>query len=104
MDTNQFKKMKRFRGMFRFIGAMFCLVGGMLLISFVPLLLDPQATIVHNGTPTNAFGPKLSAVIFNLCFVIVGLFSLFSPSRFLNKLYIWRQSFLAAILPGRRNA
>jgi len=34
MDTSQLKKMKRFRKGFRFIGAIFTLVGGLLLFNF----------------------------------------------------------------------
>ena len=102
MDIKQLKKMKRFRGMFRFIGIIFCLVGGMLLISFVPLLFEPKATILVNGVPTADFSQKLDAVIFISAFVIVGLASLFSPSRYLNKLFVWRQSFKATIFPRRK--
>jgi hypothetical protein len=102
VDSTQLKKMKRFRGMFRFIGVMFCLVGGMFLLSFVPLLLDPEATINFNGTLTSEFGPKLSVVIFVSSFVVVGLLSLFSPARYLNKMFVWRLSFLSTILPRRK--
>ena len=102
MDTSQLKKMKRHRRMYRFIGAMFTLVGCMLLVSFVPLLLNPEATILHNGVPTSDFSTKLSATLFVGCFSVLGLFFLFCPSKYLNKLFVWRQSLMATIFPRRR--
>ena len=79
---------------------MFTLVGTMLLSSFVPLLLDPEATLLYNGVPTSDFGPKFSAVLFVSTFVLVGLLSLFSPARYLNKLFVWRLSLLSTIFRG----
>ena len=96
MDTSQLKKMKRFRQGFRFIGAMFIVVGGFLLFNFSLLLLDPESTITVNGVATSDFAPKLQAVIFLALFVFIGIFALFGPSRFFNKLFIWRQSLLSA--------
>lgn len=92
MDISQLKQMKRFRLAFRFIGAMFVLVGSFLLVSFVGLLFDPSSTIVVNGVATSDYAAKLQAVIFVGCFVVVGLFSLFGPTKYFNKLFIWRQS------------
>lgn len=100
MDTTQLKKMKRFRCMFRFIGVMFTLTGTMLLFSFGPLLLDPDATLLYNGVPTAEFGPKLSAVLFVSSFVLVGLLSLFSPARHLNKLFVWHLSIRSTVFRG----
>lgn len=88
--------------MFRFIGVMFCLVGGMLLISFVPILFEPKATILVNGVATTDFSQKLNAVIFVGAFFVIGLAALFSPARYLNKLFVWRQSFKASIFSCRR--
>jgi hypothetical protein len=96
MDSSQLKKMKRFRRGFRFVGAMFCLVGSMMLISFASLLLDPDSTIIDNGVRTNAFGPKLSATIFVALFVVVGLLCLFAPKKLFDRLFVWRQSLLSA--------
>ena len=95
MDTTQLKQMKRFRRAFRFIGAMFTLVGGMLLFNFGVLLFEPNSTITVNGVVTSEYAPKLQAVIFNASFVLMGLFFLFSPSKLLNKLFVWRQSLLS---------
>lgn len=97
MDTKQFKKMKRFRGMIRFMGAIFTLVGIVLLFFFVPILLDPNATLLYNGEPTSEFGPKLSATLFVGSFVVIGLIALFCSSRYLDKLFVWRLSLLSTI-------
>jgi len=96
MDTSQLKKMKRFRKSFRFIGVMFILVGGFLLFNFSLLLLDPESTITVNGVVTSDFNPKLQAVIFLTSFVFIGIFALFGPSSFFNKLFVWQQSLLSA--------
>lgn len=84
------------------MGLIWSLVGGMLLVSFIPLVLDPHASIVYNGTPTTAFGPKLSAVLFTGAFVAAGLCFLFLPKRMLDRLYVWRQSALSSLLFWRR--
>ena len=97
MDTNSLKKMRRFRGTFRFIGFCWVLVCGMLLVAFVPLVLDRSASITWNGVPTTAFGAKLSATLFVGMFVLVGACALFAPARLLNRLYIWQQSAVSAI-------
>jgi methionine synthase I (cobalamin-dependent) len=94
--------MKRFRRAFRFVGAMFTLVGGMLLFSFVSLLFDQNSTIIVNGVTTSEFSPKLHAVLFNASFVIVGLFCLFGPNKLFNKLFVWRQSLTSTIF-GRKH-
>jgi hypothetical protein len=101
MDALQLKKMKRFRKGFRFIGAMFTLVGGLLLFNFSLLLLDPESTITVNGIATSDFAPKLQTVIFLILFVFIGIFALFGPSSFFNKLFIWRQSLLSAFTKDR---
>ena len=97
MDTNSLRKMRRFRGSVRFIGFCWVLVGAMLLVGFVPLVLDPVGSITGNGVPTTAFGPKLSATLFIGMFVLVGACALFAPTRFLNHLYVWQQSAMSAI-------
>ncbi len=102
MDVSQLKKMKRFRRAFRFIGAMFTLVGAMLLFSLLPILLDSNSTITVNGVPTSDFGTKLSVVLFTASFVGIGLFALFGPSSFFNKLFVWRQSLISTLLPEKR--
>ena len=102
MDTSYFKLMKRHGRIYRFMGAMFCLTGSVLLITFLPLLLDENATINYNGAATSDFGPKLSAVLFTGSFVVIGLAFLFSPNRYLNRLFIWRQSLIATIFPKRK--
>ena len=102
MDTNQLKKMRRYRRTFRFVGLVWSLVGGMLVVFFGPLVLDPHASIVYNGTPTTAFGPKLSAVLFAGAFLVAGLCFLFLPARVLDRVYVWRQSALSSIFFWRR--
>ncbi len=74
----------------------------MLLVAFVPLALDPNATIRYNGVTTAAAGPKVSAVLFCSCFVVAGVGFLFAPSRYLDRLFIWRQSLWDAIAFWRR--
>ncbi|HMN44522.1 MAG TPA: hypothetical protein PKE27_08120 [Povalibacter sp.] len=96
MDSSQLKEMKRFRRGFRFVGAMFCLVGSVMLIAFASLLLDPESTIIDNGVRTNAFGPKLSATIFVAMFVLVGLLCLLAPKRIFDRLFVWRQPLLSS--------
>lgn len=102
MDTNQLKKMRRYRRLFRLMGLVWVLVGGMLLLSFIPLVLDPNASIVYNGIRTTAFGPKLSASLFVGSFLIAGLCFLFVPARLLDRLFVWRQSALSSIFFWRR--
>ena len=92
MDTTQLKKMRRFRKGVRFIGAMFILVGGMLLFNLSMLLFDPESTITVNGVVTSDFKPKLHATLFVSSFVFIGLLALFGPSKWFNKLFVWRQS------------
>jgi hypothetical protein len=102
MDIHQLKKMRRHRRIYRFIGFAWTLVGGMLLLSFLPLVLDPNASIMYNGARTTAFGAKLSAVLFVGAFLIAGLCFLFAPSRWLDRLFIWRQSALSSLFFWRR--
>ena len=102
MDTRQLKKMRRYRRLFRLMGVVWALVGGMLLVSFIPLVLDPGASIVYNGAPTTAFGPKLSAALFSGAFLAAGLCFLFLPARVLDRLFVWRQSALSALMFWRR--
>ena len=101
MDTSQLKKMRRFRKGVRFIGAMFILVGGVLLFNLSMLLLDPESTIRVNGVATSEFKPKLRATIFVSSFVLIGLLALFGPNQWFNKIFVWRQS-LSSILALRK--
>jgi len=101
MDTLQLKKMKRFRKGFHFIGAIFILIGGLLLFNFSLLLLDPEATIIVNGIASSDFNLKLQAVIFLILFVITGIFLLFGPNSFFNKLFVWRQSLVSLFTQDR---
>ena len=102
MDTSQLKQMKRFRLGVRFVGAMFCLVSGVLLSAFIPTLFDPNSTIVYNGVRTSDYAPKLQAVIFTISFVVVGLAALVTPSKFINRLFVMRQSLKASIFSKKR--
>lgn len=97
MDTAQFKKMRRHRHLFRFMGVMWALAGGMLVVAFLPLVFDPHATINYNGVATTAVGPKLFAVLFAGAFLVAGLCFLFAPARLLDRLFVWRQSALSSI-------
>jgi len=88
--------MKRFRKGFRFMGVIFILVGGFLLFNFSLLLLDHESTIRVNGVVTSDFNPKLRAVVFTASFTLIGIVLLFTPSKFFNKLFVWRQSLVSA--------
>jgi hypothetical protein len=102
MDTHLIKKMRRHRRLFRLMGFVWALVGGMLLLSFAPLVLDPGASIMYNGVRTTAFGAKLSAALFVSAFLVAGLCFLFVPTRMLDRLFVWRQSALSSIFFWRR--
>jgi hypothetical protein len=102
MDIRQLKLMRRHRRLFRFTGFIWALVGGILLFSFVPLVMDPNASIIYNGVRTTAFGPKLSAMLFAGAFLVAGLCFLFVPARWLDRIYIWRQSARSALFFWRR--
>ena len=102
MKTNQLKLMKRHRGVFRFMGFVWVLVGSVLLVSFVALILDPTSSITYNGVPTTAKGPKVFAAVFSGSFVIAGIGFLFVPARWLDQLFVWRQSLWSGIAFWRR--
>ena len=102
MDTTQLKKMRRYRSTFRLMGFMWALVGGMLLAAFIFLALDPTASMVYNGSPTTALGPKVSAAVFSGVFFIVGLGFLFAPARMLDRIFVWHQSALSSLFSWRR--
>ncbi len=102
MEINQLKKMKRHRSLYRFMGFIWALVGGMLLLNFAPLLFDPASTILYNGVPTNSMRVKVSATIFCGGFALAGLGFLFIPDWYLNRLFIWRQSMLSTMAFWRR--
>ena len=102
MDTHMLKSKRRHRRLFRFMGFIWALVGAMLLLSFIPLVLDPSASIGYNGSPTTAFAPKLSAALFAGSFLVAGLSFSFIPARMLDRLFVWRQSALSALLYWRR--
>lgn len=97
MDTSQLKAMKRFRKGARFIGFWFIFIGGFMLYQFLGILNDPEATITYNGVPSNEYSVKLDAAIFIGLFVVIGLLAAFSPSRWLNKLFVAKMSFKSAI-------
>ncbi|CAD5292409.1 conserved hypothetical protein [Alteromonas sp. 38] len=97
LDTSQLKAMKRFRKGARFIGFWFVFIGGFMLYQFLGILNDPEATITYNGVPTNEYSVKLDAAIFIGLFVVIGLLAAFSPSRWLNKLFVAKMSFKSAI-------
>jgi hypothetical protein len=102
MDTTPFKKLRRHRHLVRLMGFVWALVGGLLLLSVIPLVLDPAASIVYNGSPTTEFWPKLSAALFAGGFLVVGLCFLFVPGRFLDRLYVWHQSALSSLAFWRK--
>jgi hypothetical protein len=104
-DRNIYKRMRRHRNGLRLLGSTFALVGGLLFISGIWLLLDPESTITVNGEPTTSVGAKLHYTVFSAAFLGVGLFFLCAKARVLDKLFVWRQSFLSLFSRvGRRAA
>jgi hypothetical protein len=101
-DATVLKRMRRHRRGIRFLGMMFSLVGGLLLFAFVPLVFDPQATIMSNGVRSNALGDKLSAALFVSGFVAAGLFFLLAPRRVVDRMFLWRESARYALFPWWR--
>ena len=79
------------------MGIPFTIIGGILFYSMLMLLLDPDATIKFNGVPTNDYDKKLFATVFTSLFFIFGLFSLFAPRRWLNKLFIIQVGFQSSM-------
>lgn len=90
METRQLKKMRWNRRLLRIIGAFFSLVAGMMLVALVPLVLNPNRTIIYNGQPTTDSGVKLAAMLVVFTVFAVGLGLLFAPSRFLSRLLVWQ--------------
>jgi hypothetical protein len=97
MKANQLKLMKRHRRSFRLMGFVWALVGSILLVSSIALVLDPTSSITYNGVPTTAKGPKVFAAVFAGSFVVAGVGFLFAPVRWLDKLFLWRQSLWSSI-------
>ena len=102
MDTSQLKLMRRHRRSYRFVGFVWTLVGGLLTVTFVASALTPGATIVSNGVVTSALGPKVVAACFTTAFFLAGLAFLFAPARYLDRLFVWRQSLLSVLMFWRR--
>jgi hypothetical protein len=102
MDTSQLKRMKRHRGLYRFMGFTWVLVGSLLLVGFLPLVFDASSTIEYNGVLTTDIGPKISAAVFSAAFVAAGLAFLLVPARMLDRLFLWRQSAWSSIAFWRR--
>ena len=97
MDRSIYKAMKRFRRGVRAMGVPFAIVGGILFYSFLMILLDPEATFTYNGVPTTDFDKKLFATLFASIFLILGLFALFMPARWVNKLFLIQAGFNASL-------
>lgn len=74
------------------MGVMWALIGGAMFLSFIPLALDPEATLTYNGVPTSALGPKVSALIFLGLFCVAGIGLLFLPVRLLDRFTLWEES------------
>lgn len=92
MDTKILKRRRRSRRLYRLMGFVFSLIGGMLAVSGVFLLLDPEATLNCNGVVTNSPGCKRQFTLFGSMFFAVGLGLLFAKGEWLNQLFLWRES------------
>jgi hypothetical protein len=90
MDT--FKKVKKLRRRFRFLGFVFTLVGGTLFISGIGMLLDPESIITCNGVRTNSQSCKIQFTTFSGTFLLIGLGFLFAKKSWLNQLVVWQES------------
>ena len=102
MDIRLRRKMRRHRYLLRFLGCSWSLIGGILLYIFIPVALDPNATIVYNEVPTTTIGVKISSVLFVGAFFVAGIGFFLAPSRFLDRWFIWNQSLWRAIAFWRR--
>lgn len=105
MDTKILKRRKRSRRLYRLIGFMFSLVGGMLAISGLFLLLDPEATLNCNGVVSNSPSCKRQFTLFGAMFFVIGLGLLFAKGQWLDRLFLWRESisFANPVRWGRKN-
>ena len=90
MDT--FKKVKRLRRRFRFLGFVFTLVGSILLVSGIGMLLDPESTMTCNGVVTNSKSCKIQFTSFAGTSVLIGIGFLFAKKNWLNQLVVWQES------------
>jgi hypothetical protein len=86
------RRMRRNRRIFRFLGFLFTLTGGAIVVSGVALLIDPSSTMTCNGQVTTSIGCKASSASFGLFMLTTGLFFLFVKARVLDRIFIWRQS------------
>jgi hypothetical protein len=101
LKTSQFAKMKRFRRLWRATAVLFISTGGILSIVGVYLLVAPEAVIVYNGIPTTERGPKLFFTLFSAVFVVLGVASSLVPRRWLDRMFVWRQSVLYSLFSWR---
>ena len=92
MDIRLRRKMRRHRYLLRFLGCSWSLIGGLLLYNFIPVVLDPNATIVYDGVPTTVIGIKISWVLCVSAFFVAGIGFSLASSRFLDRWFIWNQS------------
>ena len=97
MDIRLRRKMRRHRYLLRFLGCSWSLIGGLLLYNFIPVVLDPNATIVYDRVPTTVIGIKISWVLCVSAFFVAGIGFFLAPSRFLDRWFIWNQSLWRAI-------
>lgn len=63
-----------------------------MLYPLVGILLDPEATIIYNGIPTNDYSIKLGATIFCGSFVLFGIVAALAPTKLLHKLFVLKRS------------
>jgi len=98
MDTSQLRRMRRHRYAFRFLGFVWALVGGIVSIGCTAAALDSSDTIVFNSLVISERGPKVAVAIFTSLFFLAGLGLLFSPAKFLDRLFAWRQSFIRVLM------
>ena len=90
INNRAFRKLKRKRFGYRFIGWWFLIQGLIMSIIFANLMLDPDGVITYNGVKTTAFDVKRNAFLFVSIFPIVGLAVILISKRRLNKLLIWQ--------------
>jgi len=75
----------------------------MLAASGVFMLLDPESTLSCNGVVTNSASCKRQFTLFALLFVVVGLGFLFAKAKWLDALFVWRESMLSFSIFRRRS-
>lgn len=83
------RTLKSFRGG----GWFFLIFGCIMLLSFIPTLLDPEGMINVNGEPRNEWWIKAGILIFISLFPAIGSFLALSPKKRFENIFLSFQLF-----------